>query len=68
VFLEQGRVSGGNEASEVAARSLHDYGINLKLGVSSWFMDASVAVAGNAITLSEPSKDVRLLLKLGKQF
>ncbi len=68
VFLEQGRVSGGNEASEVAARSLHDYGINLKLGVSSWFMDASIAVAENAITLSEPSKDVRLLLKLGKQF
>lgn len=68
LFLEHGHVSGGNNGSDVTSRSLHDYGVNVKIGFSNWSVDASAAFAGNDNTLSEQPKNVRFLLKVSRQF
>ena len=67
-FAEYGRVSGGNNASEIASRSLSDFGVNLKISKSKWSFDASAAFAVNKNYLSEAPGDARLLLKASRQF
>ena len=67
-FAEHGRVSGGGDASEIASRSLSDFGMSLKISKSKWSLDASVAFAVNKNYLSEAPGDARLLLKASRQF